>query len=597
MASLIPSNSSVLIKSPRLPEDTYGSVRYVGGVQGTAAQWVGVELEQPLGTNDGTANVNGKRYFECKPKYGLFVRPWLVEVLEKENASGVAETFEKITATELSAYILTKCRDLKFLDQVAASVKSRQKELKARRDRKGGNRALRDNIKTKQLFARVRALQDAFVKSEKEYFENLSRVHGLYIKGFRNDGIVTNEVAEELFANFDTIKELSQHMLEEITAETESTGFVLERYAPYFQMYRVYIENLNEVALPKLRALESGASQESAAFQDYCNNIIATGATRGLELASLLAMPVERLPCYVQLARDLLKEYKKIPSTAKGAYSEMEALANSSRRIASVAIVSGLASPSKLIRSFSSTVPKSPKTSLTPGRAVSSGPRVKQTGSTTKKAMRDAPLCPQKRGGKRSPKAKRPKPASPNRSREGSNGALGLSSSSLFTMKGPKSATNTLQIDRKGNEVLLKGTPHYVDVYHSSADPAAAVRGKRGTSKVGNKQNLSGKKYETAAEFLDRTSRKKGKRGSTRKGAFKKLAKNPDSLILKAYGNDMIDSAVRKGGKQARPMPKSHKRKVKAKSKGQKRGLQKYQERMNHAKTLEEVKRKQNVKL
>ena len=113
-------------------------------------------------------------------------------------------------------------------------------------------------------------------------------------------------------------------------------------------------------------------------------------------------------------------------------------------------------------------------------------------------------------------------------------------------------------------------TPHYVDVYHSSADPAAAVRGKRGTSKVGNKQNLSGKKYETAAEFLDRTSRKKGKRGNTRKGAFKKLAKNPDSLILKAYGNDMIDSAVRKGGKQARPMPKSHKRKVKAKSKGQK---------------------------
>lgn len=49
-----------------------GIVRFTGTVQGTTGQWVGVELDKPVGRNDGHAK--GVRYFQCKHPHGLFLR-------------------------------------------------------------------------------------------------------------------------------------------------------------------------------------------------------------------------------------------------------------------------------------------------------------------------------------------------------------------------------------------------------------------------------------------------------------------------------------------------------------------------------------------
>ena len=46
--------------------------RYAGQVGFSTGEWLGIELDQPQGKNDGS--VQGQRYFSCTRDYGLFVR-------------------------------------------------------------------------------------------------------------------------------------------------------------------------------------------------------------------------------------------------------------------------------------------------------------------------------------------------------------------------------------------------------------------------------------------------------------------------------------------------------------------------------------------
>lgn len=49
------------------------TVRFVGSTHFASGDWIGVELDDATGKNDGS--VQGERYFDCEHGFGMFIRP------------------------------------------------------------------------------------------------------------------------------------------------------------------------------------------------------------------------------------------------------------------------------------------------------------------------------------------------------------------------------------------------------------------------------------------------------------------------------------------------------------------------------------------
>ena len=70
-----------------------GLVRFYGATSFAPGKWVGVELSEPAGKNDGT--VQDVKYFTCKPKYGMFLRPSQVKVVSEPTVRYLASRIRK----------------------------------------------------------------------------------------------------------------------------------------------------------------------------------------------------------------------------------------------------------------------------------------------------------------------------------------------------------------------------------------------------------------------------------------------------------------------------------------------------------------------
>lgn len=133
-----------------------GVIRYMGETDFAKGDWCGVELDEPLGKNDGA--VAGTRYFQCLPKFGLFAPIHKVIRIGFPSTSPAKVKKSKRVAMGVSSLAHSpSSSSISSVSSVASSVGGRPSraglltETSSRYARKiSGTTALQEALKEKQ---------------------------------------------------------------------------------------------------------------------------------------------------------------------------------------------------------------------------------------------------------------------------------------------------------------------------------------------------------------------------------------------------------------------------------------------------------------
>ena len=63
-------------------------VQFVGNTHFAPGDWIGIELEDETGKNDGA--VQGQRYFDCPSGHGMFIRPSIPKIVDESTPKPIA---------------------------------------------------------------------------------------------------------------------------------------------------------------------------------------------------------------------------------------------------------------------------------------------------------------------------------------------------------------------------------------------------------------------------------------------------------------------------------------------------------------------------
>ncbi|XP_046872706.1 CAP-Gly domain-containing linker protein 1 isoform X5 [Hypomesus transpacificus] len=134
-----------------------GVVRFLGEADFAKGEWCGVELDEPLGKNDGA--VAGTRYFQCQARYGLFAPVHKVTRIgfPSTTTAKAKPVVRKVVTTPSGLKRSPSASSISSVSSVASSVSGKPSrtglltETSSRYSRKiSGTTALQEALKEKQ---------------------------------------------------------------------------------------------------------------------------------------------------------------------------------------------------------------------------------------------------------------------------------------------------------------------------------------------------------------------------------------------------------------------------------------------------------------
>jgi len=162
---------------------------------------------------------------------------------------------------------------------------------------------------------RLEHLREEFIQTEETYLKGLHTACEIYLAGVREHGLINEKDIEVIFLNIETLFQIHQKLLSDLLRTEHAKkdgGFdaltsllnAFRYFVPFLKMYTLYVNGFDDSTkkLDKLRA--SPFSSKLKAFLEECKN---RPESQKLPIDAYLIMPIQRLPRYELLLRDLLQ--------------------------------------------------------------------------------------------------------------------------------------------------------------------------------------------------------------------------------------------------------------------------------------------------